>query len=77
MDYIPAFTVMIVDIAIKAWCPRIKGEEFLDTVTGQKKSRDEKDLSPVMKQYGMAISDMKIANGSLYSCAGKSSSLFF
>lgn len=62
---------MIVDIAIKAWCPRVKGEEFLDTVTGQKKSRDEKDLSPVMRQYGMSIADMKIANGTAYSLLSK------
>lgn len=73
MEVVPAFTPIIVEIAIKAWCPRVEGEEYVDAVSGQKKTRDAKDLSPVMKQYGIGIGDMKILPGgaSMYSCLDK------
>jgi hypothetical protein len=40
MDVIPAFSMLNVEVAIKAWCPRVKGEEYVDAVSGQKKTRE-------------------------------------
>jgi hypothetical protein len=40
LDVIPAFSVLVVEVAIKAWCPRVKGEEYVDAVSGQKKMRE-------------------------------------
>lgn len=71
MDVIPAFTILVVEVAVKAWCTRVLGEDYIDATCGQPKKRQEKDLSPAMKQFGISIGDMRLAGGTAYSCASK------
>lgn len=40
-------------------------------MSGQKKNREAKDLSPVMRQYGIGVADLRVVSGSIYSCMPK------
>lgn len=68
---IKAFTVMSASISIKSWCSRKMGDKYTDETDGTEKVRDEKDLSPVMRQYGIGVCDLKVLSGTMYSCIDK------
>lgn len=65
-DVIPAFSLVVITLAIKGWSNLVEGET-ITLMNGKQKVVAANDVCPVKKGYGISPTSFRVANGSLYS----------